>query len=421
MVKSSFEIVGPEDNQDEYWDGDFQDDDNAEDEEAFDGRPQPANGLNGHHTNGDNGLNGHHTKKKHMKKMKVSTQRDYSGSSLQELLYLPPRARGICCLGMIGFGLILIFIALIVPKSELGLAGHNNDDNNSNNQESTCQVHTTQETFSEWMHNIRITNSTELCQKEIASSDCKCHNPFKVAQSDQKGWHKIFESNLQALNETTLKEASLDLVLYGDSIIERMNGRVFGKPKDDLQDQFSVTKEYFTKEGGGKINALPLGIAGEQIHALMYRLKNGEMPDTLKPGAWWLMIGTNDVVQANCNVDAVVAGIVTVAEEILRRDEINRQYDASHVVINSLFPRVKLDKDPLWKTIQQINSRLECYAETTKGMEFFNATELFLDSATNKVNANIFLEDGIHLTAHGTRLWEEAIVEKSLYLIAHNS
>lgn len=90
----------------------------------------------------------------------------------------------------------------------------------------------------------------------------------------------------------------------------------------------------------------------------MYRLKNGEMPDELTPGAWWLMIGTNDVVKFNCDVDAVVAGIVTVAEEIIRRDEINRHEHASHVVINSLFPRLQLDADPLWQTIKDINSRL---------------------------------------------------------------
>ena len=150
----------------------------------------------------------------------------------------------------------------------------------------------------------------------------------------------------------------------------------------------------------------------------MYRLKNGEMPDELTPGAWWLMIGTNDVVKSECGVDAVVAGIVTVAEEILRRDEINRNTDASHVVINSLFPRLQLDADPLWSTIQEINTRLECYAETTLGIEFFNATDLFVQGG--RVNPNHFLSDGIHLSASGTRLWQQAIVKKTQYLIAHN-
>ena len=133
------------------------------------------------------------------------------------------------------------------------------------------------------------------------------------------------------------------------------------------------------------------------------------------------MIGTNDVIKADCDVDAVVAGIVTAAEEIFRRDEINRHDDAAHVVINSLFPRVTLDADPLWATIQTINSRLECYAETTQGIEYFNATDLFVSEQSDgsfSVNPNLFLEDSIHLSAEGTRLWEEAIVEKTLDLMA---
>jgi lysophospholipase L1-like esterase len=154
----------------------------------------------------------------------------------------------------------------------------------------------------------------------------------------------------------------------------------------------------------------------------MYRLKNGEMPDTLKPGLWWLMIGTNDVVKSDCNVDTVVAGIVTVAEQIKRKDFINRrQSDSVPVVINSLFPRVTLDADPLWKNIKEINQRLECYASTTQGIEFFNATTLFVDETTGKVSTENFLEDGIHLTEKGLRRWEEAIVATTVSFVNHHS
>jgi lysophospholipase L1-like esterase len=133
------------------------------------------------------------------------------------------------------------------------------------------------------------------------------------------------------------------------------------------------------------------------------------------------MIGTNDVIKADCNVDTVVAGIITMAQEIMRRDEINRrQSHVSNVVINSLFPRVTLDADPLWKSIQEINQRLDCYASTTDGIEFFDATTLYINEITGKVDPDAFLEDGIHLTAHGLRLWEEAIVLKTLSFIDHH-
>jgi len=411
MVKSSFEIA-PADEHDEYWDGDFQGDADESDEEAFDGTPMPlANGDGRHKTA---------TKKKNkMKKMKVKTQSEntVSKNDVINMLLYNPKCRGMCCMGSICMLIVFMAFKLIIPESASGAF--------SEEALPECKVHTTKEPYSEWMHHIRRANDTELCRFEIEPADCKCHNPFSAGYDDDEEWHKVFDLNLHALNETIGKGSGLDLVLYGDSIIERMNGRVSGKPLEELKDSLAVTKELFTKEGGGQIEALPLGIAGEEIHTLMYRLKNGEMPNELTPGAWWLMIGTNDVVKSECDVDAVVAGIAAVAEEILRRDEINRQFDASHVVINSLFPRLQLYDDPLYQTIQEINSRLECYAQTTAGIEFFNATKLFVsvDEATDTaaVNSNLFLSDGIHLTASGNRIWEQAIVGKSLYLIAHNS
>jgi hypothetical protein len=102
-------------------------------------------------------------------------------------------------------------------------------------------------------------------RKKVPTTACTCHNPFEATHHDTEEWHQVFDSNLQALNETVEKEATLDLVLYGDSIIERMNGRVFGKPIAELEDSLATTTQLFTKEGGGKINALPLGIAGEEV------------------------------------------------------------------------------------------------------------------------------------------------------------
>lgn len=169
-----------------------------------------------------------------------------------------------------------------------------------------------------------------------------------------------------------------------------------------------------------------------QIHSLMYRLKNGEMPSELQPGAWWLMIGNTDITLSDCDIDAVVAGIVTIADEILRRDEISRHYGASHVVINSLFPKHSLEDaparlidQPLYVTFAKINYRLACYAATTTGVEFFNATDLFIitdpETGEHSIDESMFLlNDETYLSAKGLRKWEEAIVEKTLDLIAHN-
>ena len=99
--------------------------------------------------------------------------------------------------------------------------------------------------------------------------DCDCHNPFLPSyDEDKEGWHDVFDANLQNLNKTLEQGVQYDLVLYGDSIVERMTGKVFGQESPEMQEQAEVTHELFTKGGGGQINACPLGIAGDEVGSL---------------------------------------------------------------------------------------------------------------------------------------------------------
>ena len=189
MVRNPFEIAPADDvdDHDEHWDGDFHDEEHDEhgdddDEEAFDGRPStsraPPVSLNGHDTgaNMNGGLNGHHTtrnnKKKKMQKMKVSTQRDYHGPTVNihmfNMFLWEPRTRGVCCLGSISFAIILLFIGWIIPKKE------GSGSTTTQAPVAQCQIHTTHEPFSEWMHSIKVTNSTELCRSEVHFDSLPC-------------------------------------------------------------------------------------------------------------------------------------------------------------------------------------------------------------------------------------------------------
>jgi len=82
---------------------------------------------------------------------------------------------------------------------------------------------------------------------------------------EMEGWHDVFQANVDYVNKTLQDGSEYDLVLYGDSIIERMNGMVFGQPAPAIKDQIKVTQELLTKKGGGRINAFPLGIAGDEV------------------------------------------------------------------------------------------------------------------------------------------------------------
>lgn len=75
---------------------------------------------------------------------------------------------------------------------------------------------------------------------------------------------------MQALNETIGAGKPLDLVMYGDGIVESLEGRQYGKviDGDHFKATLDLTKGLLTKEGGGQIEALTLGIAREEVRKM---------------------------------------------------------------------------------------------------------------------------------------------------------
>ena len=101
-----------------------------------------------------------------MKRMKVATQRDYTANL--DLLYLSPRARGVCCISTIICLLIIGAAFMIVPRNESD-GGYGSGANGGESEEPTCIVHTRKEPFSEWTHHIRKKNGTDLCRPEVGT------------------------------------------------------------------------------------------------------------------------------------------------------------------------------------------------------------------------------------------------------------
>jgi lysophospholipase L1-like esterase len=142
---------------------------------------------------------------------------------------------------------------------------------------------------------------------------------------------------------------------------------------------------------------------------LLYRLQNGGIGD-LHPDIFWLLIGTNDLAGAEaenskstkCSVESIVAGNIAIIEEL------KRMRPGVTVVINSLLPRPA----KYWRFLSSVNDRLECYASTTSGVEFFNATDLFAGPDLTLLH----LPDELHPDADGSRLWARAIADKVLEL-----
>lgn len=79
----------------------------------------------------------------------------------------------------------------------------------------------------------------------------------------------------------------LDVVFYGDSLVERLRGTHGGTP-------VAGTRDVWERHIGSRYRAAALGLAGDRTHHLMWRLSNGELPSKA-PKVAALVIGVNDL------------------------------------------------------------------------------------------------------------------------------
>lgn len=244
----------------------------------------------------------------------------------------------------------------------------------------------------------------------------KCINPTIPMERPSKRrvavWRQGRARNVQLAANTSSRP--LDLVILGDSIIEHWLETDLGKPSPFwyVKNTSHVWKELFDN---GHHAALPLGLSGDQINQLLYRIMNGEMPDSLNPKAWWILIGTNDYSSGGCNKESILAGIMAVLEEGLRRKP------TAKFVLQGILPR-----KPLPGTLQYdqdfdfewINTRLSCLTQVLpEQLYFFNASSCFLTTSVGKDDSpqiinETLMPDSLHPSATGYRVWGTAMVEQ---------
>ena len=166
---------------------------------------------------------------------------------------------------------------------------------------------------------------------------------------------------------------------------------------------------------------------------LLWRMQNGELPSALNPSVFWILIGTNDMGVDWCSPEATLIGILRVVEELRAKKP------GSTIVINGLLPRSfdrkhgfvarkrtrGIDSKPnppaLWHDILVINGQLREFSMQHEGVEYFDASNIFLIDETlpvNKLQIDVnLMGDYLHPTAKGYQVWGEKIVDKLDQLI----
>ena len=184
-----------------------------------------------------------------------------------------------------------------------------------------------------------------------------------------------------------------------------------------------------------------------QIANLLWRLQNGELPPTLQPKVWWILVGSNDLVHGQCSEEAIILGILRLA------DEIALVRPGSVIVIQGLLPRtnnkdgtlgmpnrkhrfhsshrvkeyVKSDEYPLWPSIEIINQELERFCAKHEHLVYFDAASIFTGSLGNehfqssaKVILKELMPDFAHLSIKGQEIFLKVIAKEVNRIIYDN-
>jgi lysophospholipase L1-like esterase len=252
--------------------------------------------------------------------------------------------------------------------------------------------------FSQLFQDIQY-NRTGFCRDGVS---CRCKNPtIPIKRTSHFGdaWQEAFERNQ---NMAANAPKDLDVVLVGDSIFEHWLGTDIGIRKSTLRNVTELWKS--TWEG----HAIPLAISADRCNQLLYRLQNGEIPPSLNPTAWWILIGTNDSGGDNCSREAILVGIMAVALEVMLKKP-----DASRIILQGLLPSrpLRLDDNPYWQDFLWVNARLKCMAEASSRLEYYDGTSLFLTEDGDKINQTL-MTDYLHPSPEGYKIWSRDMIQK---------
>jgi lysophospholipase L1-like esterase len=190
--------------------------------------------------------------------------------------------------------------------------------------------------------------------------------------------HPVYAARHQAQCKALL-EKNPELIFIGDSITARW-------PAELLQEKF------------GAFRPVNLGMGGDGIQNVLWRLKNGVL-DKTHPKVIVLLIGTNNIT-IGMTPDQIAEGIATLLKAIQEKTP------ASKILLLGILPRGESIQEANNEKIHQTNAKLASLADNTR--IFYLDVGDQLVEPDGSISKEI-MPDKLHLAGPGYTRWMDAM------------
>ena len=152
------------------------------------------------------------------------------------------------------------------------------------------------------------------------------------------------------------------------------------------------------REKLGKYRPVNLGIGGDWIQNVRWRIRNGVL-DQVHPKVIVVMIGTNNI-SGGFTPDEIVEGIGLLIKDLYEKAP------GSKILLYGIFPRGAGLKDQKHEMIRQINAKLALMADNKK-IFYMDIGDKLVES-DGSISTEM-MKDRLHIGLKGYKIWEASL------------
>lgn len=245
-------------------------------------------------------------------------------------------------------------------------------------------VHLTEKGYEIWARNMNPLLREMLGQPAAAqtqpTSKPRIEGPTEPTQA---GYAWSSERHQALLKEAQRRD--IDIYFLGDSITQRW------------ADTAAWERNY------APLHAANFGVDADRTGNVLWRLRNGELPDTVQPRLFVLLIGTNNLSKAHTprQVAEGITAIITLLRE--KRPQ-------AKILLLGVFPRGRTPEDARIKALREkiveLN-RIIATLDDGRNIRFLDLGDRFLNP-DGTISRDV-MKDYLHLTEKGYEIWAQGM------------